>query len=360
MKRVQFTGNLCIPPMNRSVFKAPGLVALMLLLSMTVADAAAQCCAVGGGSPLAGDASQGVLRPGQMEISSYYQYVSSRRFLQGSSEEDNYLDRFSSGYLYSKVAYGLTDRLTMSIEAGYWTDKTQVGLRERDSYQSSGIGDLLLFPRYNIIQPSGRNKFMELTFGMGMKIPLGSYQDSIGHLEPFSGETIYTYKPLAVQASSGAQDFLFSLFYAGRLPATKLRLAANALFILKGWNPLGEKLGNYASLGIFAGYSFFEKLHANLQLKGEWIGSMTVNPDILMSSYPNYDPMATGSRKLFVSPQLSYAVIPGLMAFVQADYPVYQYVNKIQIASQSQYTFGLSLRFMALKLPATPVPVSKQ
>lgn len=84
---------------------------------------------------------------------------------------------------------------------------------------------------------------------------------------------------------------------------------------------------------------------------------MSVNPDILMSTYPNYDPLATGSRKMFVSPQLSYALIPGLMAFVQADYPVYQYVNKIQIASQSQYTFGLSWRFMASK-PATAKALS--
>lgn len=229
---------------------------LFLAAALCGNEATAQCCAVGGGSPLAGDASQGVLSHGQMELSSYFQYVSSRRFLQGSEAEANYLDRFSSGYVYSRLAYGLSDRLTMSVEAGYWTDKTQVGLRERDSYQSSGIGDLLLFPRYNIVKPSGQNRFTELTLGMGLKIPLGTYQDSIGHLEPFSGETIYTYKPLAVQATSGAQDFLFSLFYAGRIPSTKVRLAANGLFILKGWNPLGEKLGNYASLGIFADIVF--------------------------------------------------------------------------------------------------------
>jgi hypothetical protein len=181
---------------------------------------------------------------------------------------------------------------------------------------------------------------------MGVKLPMGTYNDSIGRLEPFSGEILYSSKPPAVQATSGAQDVLLSLFYSGGLPGSKMKLSANLIYIFKGWNPLGEKLGNYASAGLFLGRNFQEKLNVAIQLKAEFIGSMQINPDVMMMSFPNYDPEATGSKKLFVSPQLSYSAAGGLTLFAQTDFPVYQYVNKTQIASQTQFTIGLTYRFL--------------
>jgi hypothetical protein len=305
-----------------------------------------QCCAIGGGNPLAGDVSQGVLQHRQIELNSNFQYVNTNRFLTENKTDTNYLERFSSQYLYTRLGIGVTERFTMSVEAGYWLDKNQVGLLERDSYRSSGIGDLILLPRYNLIKGTARNRFTNIVLGMGVKIPLGSYNDSIGHLEPFSGEIIYTTKPPAVQATSGAQDILFNVLYSGRLPVGRLQLSANFMYILKGWNPLGERLGDYTSLGIFVGRNLGDDLNIALQLRAEWIDQMQLNNEIRMYSFTNYDPEATGSRKVFVAPQLSYVVKNRFTVFAQSEIPVYQYVNKTQIASQTQFTIGLSYRFL--------------
>lgn len=320
-----------------------------------------QCCAVGGGSPLAGDVSQGVLKQNQFEISSNFQYVKTTKFLTGDQVSTNFLDQYSSQYLFTRLAYGFSERFTFSLESGYWLDKTQVGLQARDSYGSSGFGDLILFPRYNVVKGTTKNKFKELTIGLGYKIPIGKYNDSIGILEPFSGETFYSNKPPAVQASSGAQDILFTLLYSGGIPSSKLILSANVTYILKGWNPLGEKLGDYASFGLFLGRPFFDKMSTAIQLKGEWIGKMQINPDILMYTFHNFDPESTGSRKVFVGPQVSYLFKNRFTVFAQSEIPVYQYVNGTQIASQAQFTFGLTYRFMmkqsvAVLNPAVPVP----
>lgn len=335
------------------------LCAIVFLSFMT--ESFSQCCAVGGGSPLAGDVSQGVLKENQFEISSNFQFVKTTKFLTNDELSKNFLDEYSSQYLFTRVAYGLSNRLTFSLESGYWIDKTQVGLQARDSYGSSGFGDLILFPKYNVVKGTTKNRFKELTIGIGYKIPIGSYHDSIGILEPFSGETFYSNKPPAVQASSGAQDILFTLLYSGGIPSSKLTLSANVTYILKGWNPLGEKLGNYASFGLFLGRPFFDKLSAAIQLKGEWIGKMQINPDILMFTFHNFDPESTGSKKVFVAPQVSYLIKNRFTVFTQAEIPVYQYVNGTQIASQTQFTFGLTYRFMmqqsvAALNPAVPVP----
>jgi hypothetical protein len=319
---------------------------LTLIISISINNSNAQCCAAGGGSPIASDISQSVLMLGQMEISANYQFVNSTKFLTTTTTDVNYLDRFTSNYMYTKLAYGVTKELTISVESGYWLDKTQIGLDAKDTINSSGIADFIVFPRLNLYNKNNT----EITAGMGLKIPLGSYNDSIGYYEPFTQQTFYVSKPPALQASSGSSDFIFSLFYARRFPAAQFRLFTNVMYIRKGWNPVGEKLGDYASISIFGGKTFFTKLNVLLHVKFEWINKMSINDDIRMYAGLNFDPEATGSKKIFVMPQLNYSILRNLNVFVLGEIPVYQYVNKTQIASQLQITGGLSYRF-ALKKP---------
>lgn len=319
---------------------------LFLLLSSTVATHAfAQCCAGGSGSPIAGGASQGVLMKNQVEINSNYQFISTEKFLRGDSPDTNYFDSFSSSYLYFRVGYGVTERFTMAIEGGYYLDKTQVELQARDKISSSGIGDIIIFPRYNVYKKKTEKVNTELTLGLGFKIPVGKYNDSVGHIEPFSGMTYYVTKPLSVQPSSGANDLIFYSFYYRGYDCDNLRLFANAIYIRKGWNPNGEKMGDYATIGLFAGKSFRCKLNATAMFRGEWIDQTQVNSDILMYTALSYDPVATGSKKVFAGLQLGYNPFPGMMIYASSEYPLYQYVNKSQIVSQWQLMAGISYRF---------------
>lgn len=308
------------------------------------------CCSGGSGSPIAGGASQGVLLDRQMEVSSSFQYINTDKFYRGDSRDSaSYFDRFSSQYLYTRVAYGVTKDFTMSVETGYWINKTQVGLHKSDTMTSSGIGDLILFPKYDVINHVAENKRVELTLGLGFKIPLGKYNDSAAWVEPFSGHTYYITKPLSVQTSSGANDIIFYSFVSRSWPDQKFRLFANGLYIHKGWNPVGEKLGDYASIGLFAGKSFKNNFSLTLQVKGEWVDKMKLNNTVLLYAYPNYDPFATGSRKAFIVPQVSYS-LKGFTVFALTDVPVYQYVINTQVGTKVQFTAGLSYRFLTYKV----------
>src|ERR1043165_5426442 len=83
------------------------------------------CCSGGSGSPIAGGTSQGVLADKQAEVAMSFQYINSNKFLTGDKPVMNFLDNFNSKYLYTRFGYGVSDRLTMSIEAGYFFIKTQ-------------------------------------------------------------------------------------------------------------------------------------------------------------------------------------------------------------------------------------------
>ena len=308
----------------------------------------AQCCGGGSGSPVAGGSSQGVLNENQMEINTNLQYIHTTKFFTGDKPDTNFLDSYSSSYLYTRLAYGLTKKFTISLETGYWLDKTEVGKNKAVTYNSSGIGDIIIFPRYNLLNMEKNHKRTEITVGMGFKIPLGSYNDSSEMIEPFSGDKYYITKPLSVQTSSGSHDIIFYAFLSRTYSFYNFRVFANALYVKKGYNPIGEKMGDYASIGLFAGKTFFKNLAVTMQMKAEWIAKMKLNETIREYDYPNYDPEATGSKKLFVVPQLSYSY-KGFVLYALSEIPLYQHVTKTQIASQFQTTIGLSYRFMCKK-----------
>jgi hypothetical protein len=312
----------------------------------------AQCCSGGSGSPIAGGTSQAVLMKSQLELNTNLQVIQSNVFYTGSQRdnENKYFDQYRSLYQYFRVAYGVTPELTMSIEGGNYFYKEEVGLDAdpEKSYKSKGFGDLIIFPRYRILNYCSGNTTNEITIGLGFKIPIGKYNDSTMRTEPFSGETYYVTNPQSVQMSSGAQDLIFYALLSRGYTEKKIRIFANMLYVKKGWNPLGEKLGDFTSIGLFAGKTFFKNFGTTLQLRAEWVQKMKINNDILLYAYPSYDPEATGYQKVFLSPQVNYSV-KNFSFYGLVDIPVYQYLTKTQVGTQYQFTAGLTYRFSMFK-----------
>jgi len=331
------------------------------LLTFYTGVSFAQCCAGGSGSPIAGGTSQGVLSERQFEINTNYQFINSDKFFTGNKPDTNkYFDQFKSTYQYFRVAYGVTSNLMISLETGYYFNKEEVGLYNNPAktYSTSGISDLIIFPRYDVLNLATEKTKTEITIGLGYKIPLGSYNDSTGNVEPFSGNTFYVTNPQAVQLTSGAQDIIFYTFLYRGYPLKNFRVFANALYIKKGWNPLGEKIGDFASLSLFAGKSFFNHVGVTMQLRGEWVDQMKLNKDILLYAYPNFDPEATGYKKVVFTPQVNYTK-GKFTVYAMVDIPVYQYVTKTQVGTKLQATAGLSYRFFAMKSKLTKINIGE-
>jgi hypothetical protein len=328
-------------------------VLLLFFLSVSHAVSFAQCCAAGGSCPIAGGASAGVLSEHQVELNANYQYITTRKFLNGDSDTSQFLDRYWSKYAYFRVGYGVTKDLTMSIEGGYYFNKAQkaqdAGEIKGDLITSKGISDLIIFPRYDIINHSTDSKKVELTLGMGFKIPLGAYNDSTVVYTFPNGNKLYTTSPLAVQPTTGSNDFIFYAFFFRGFPKKDFRLFASGTYIKKGTNPLGVHFGDYASTGLFAGKTLFKNLGVTMQLKWEWIDKIKpANEFVDLQAYYNIDHYATGSNKILAVPQLSYS-FKSLTVFASSEFPLYQYVRRVQIASQYFITAGVSYKFMPFK-----------
>ncbi len=307
------------------------------------------CCSGGSGSPIAGGTSQGVLGERQMELNANFQYISTNKFYSRDKDTTPLFDNLNSSYSYFRVAYGVTKNFTMSVESGYFINKTQIGLKKKETITSKGIGDLLFFPRYTIYSKNEETKRTEITLGLGFKIPLGKYNDStVVYTDPITGLKQYTTSPPSVQPTNGSHDFIFYGFFFRGYPEKNFRVFVNALYVKKGWNPLGEKFGDYASVGLFAGTTILKRIGVNVQVKGEWVGNMQAAKNMDLLAFYNVDITSTGGRKVLLAPQVSYSY-KKFTLYALSEFPIYQYLNGVQVGSQHQITAGLTYRFMIKK-----------
>ena len=168
------------------------------------------------------------------------------------------------------------------------------------------------------------------------------------YTNPTTGKKYYTTSPPTVQPTNGSNDFIFYGFFYRGFPLKNFRLFSNVIYIRKGWNPLGQKFGDYASVGLFASQTFFKKLGVTLQVKGEWVDSMQYDKNVDMLALYNIDVKSTGGRKIFFVPQLSFTQ-KNFTVYALSEIPLYQYLNGTQVGSQHQLTVGVSYRFNAYK-----------
>lgn len=316
-------------------------LALIQLIDQSFAQS---CCSGGTGCPLAGGTAQGVMQDRQAEIGMSYQYINSNTFLSGDKKVNNFLDNYHSNYLYSRFAYGVSSKLSISLETGYYFNKTQIALNHKDTLSSHGFGDLIIFPRYNLYLHNTATTRTEITIGIGFKIPVGRHLDSSVVYTSPNGKDYYTPLPPAVMPTTGSNDIIFYGFLYRGYPSHKFRVFSSMLYVRKGWNSIGQKFGDYASIGIFAGKTIFNKLGLTLQLKGEWIDKMDYDHNIDMLANYNLDVNSTGGKKFLVVPQIDYN-FNSISTYLLTEIPVYQYVNGTAIASHYLFTFGMSYRF---------------
>ena len=318
------------------------------------------CCSGGAGSPIAGGAATGVLQENQMEISLNHQFNQSNTFFTGDAEADPIFKNLTSNYLFFRTDYGVSKKLTLSIASGYYLDKTLIKT-DNSNTSSSGIGDLIVFPRYSVYNRSANFKRTEIAIGLGLKIPLGAHNDSTvttaesSWAPGFPDADIYSLSPPTVQTTSGSNDFMFYSFFFREYQKSKLRFFISSLYVKKGFNSLGIKYGDYTSIGFFASKTFFYRWGLTSQIKAEKIGQIQSADNIDLEGFYNISPESTGSKKWFFIPQLSYSQ-NGLTVFATSEIPLYQYLNGTQVGSQNQFTVGINYRFLT-KECEDPLPL---
>ncbi len=64
--------------------------------------------------------------------------------------------------------YGINKKLTLSLATGYHLNKSLSLKGEDSSATTSGMGDIIIFPRYDIYNETNGNIRTEVTLGLGV------------------------------------------------------------------------------------------------------------------------------------------------------------------------------------------------
>jgi hypothetical protein len=306
----------------------------LLLVAITIAlfhqTASAQCCAAG--NPVGGDGSQDALKKHQLSAFAAYRHSYSRDFFHLNDKQDiQNIEKSYYNYSSLSLSYGINWRFTIHTEMGYYLNKVQVvNLTDgRETIKAHGIGDLSLSLRYSLLPQKIINE-NRLIFSLGGRLPVGQFN------EEQNGVKI----PVSLQPSSGALKINSALFFSHKKTDASIGWGAFALYewsnqIDKGL--LVYKYGNLFLMEATAFYSQNPSLVLSLSAKAEFRGKDKKANDFVIES--------TGSRVVYIKPQLQLKVVSDLYLVTFAEMPVYKYVNGYQLTNLFAFQMGIRKTF---------------
>ena len=287
----------------------------------------AQCCSTG--SPVGASVYVGVLGKKYLRAITYYRHSYSDSYYENDhkTSENVQLSNSSFNFAGLAVAYGVTKRLTIELDAGYYFDKTQ-NYKNID-YQAKGYGisnGTLTFKYGTIIKPIQQ---IELTTGIGLRFPFSTNPQVVDGVQLNRD----------VQPSTNAFGASVLLFFNKGFPALTLRLFSINRYDYNFPDGKNYKYGNTLLNSIFISKKIVTYFFGILQFRSEW---KTNDKDFAHTNTEGGDNVInSGYILLTLSPQLSYSIAGKWNITGSFDIPVYKNYNGKQMTPK--YSFALSL-----------------
>ena len=294
----------------------------------------AQCCSTG--SPVGASVYVGVLGKNYLRAITYYRHSYSDTYYEGSGKTTDNVDLANSSYNFAgiAVAYGITKRLTIETDAGYYFDKTQNHnnplVPQSKGYGMSNGSVTLKYGAF--IKPASQ---VEITAGAGFRYPFTLNPQYIdGHQVSRD-----------LQPSTNAFGASAMLFLNKGFPSITLRIFSinryDYNFRIKNdyIQQTDYKYGNILLNSIFVSKKIMKYFFGIIQIRNEW---KTNDQDYANTNDEGGNKVInSGFDLVTVSPQLSYSIVGKWNLTILCDIPVYKYYNGKQMTPK--YSFAVSL-----------------
>ncbi len=301
-------------------------VSILLILCFLVAansKSFAQCCAAG--NPITADGSASGGGKKVLEVQALYKYSYSDTYYEGSNNSGyKYIDYSYFNFTSLHLSYGITKRLKVSVELGYFFSKAQTFVFGF-ARSAHGLGDGVIGLQYNAY----KNLSREIDIFPYTRITL-----PIGQFDQMSGPVVL---PIDIQPSSG------SFKYALGCLISKRYLEGKVAFFVDGSAEFSQRIetdrtnykyGNLYNASLYGSYKFWKKLTGALQLRGQLREKASDRNEELVN--------ATGGYVMFLSPQIRYNFVKFWNIGFVFEYPFYKNMNGTQLTNKYALTFKLS------------------
>jgi hypothetical protein len=296
-----------------------------------------QCCSPG--NPLGGYGNNGTLNSRVVKFYAQYKYSYSGIYKNGdklyTGDTKDFRRSVQDGaynFVGLGAAWGISERLTLESETGYFINKIQNHVQGviPEQQRVYGFTDLSI-----LVKPAFyKKREIEFTPAFGLKMPLGRYDQQYQN----------SILPADLQPTTGAVNYLAGFFLYKGFLKKHLRVFMIGRYEFPRTNPLEIKYGNAYIHSLFFSYSASMKISFALQIRSE---CRERDRAVYVGGGAFY---SSGSNKLFIVPQLTYAFDPKWDVSLFSDLPVYQYYNGYQLGNTFAVAVMVSAKFNTQKV----------
>jgi hypothetical protein len=306
------------------MFKYSGILLLALVQIFSFRITEAQCCSTG--SPTGASVYVGVLGKNSLRLIAFYKHSTSDKYYESDSRADNNPLQ-SANYNFSGITlgYGITRRLTVEADFGYFFNKTQVYLDNAVFHGMKQTGYGMSNGGFNLKYGLFMNpvKQIELTAGAGFRYPFSTNPQMVDHVQLNRD----------IQPSTNAFSVNGTLFFSLGFPGVSMRLFTVNRYDYNFADKANYKYGNILSNSIFVSKKVFKYFFAILQLRNDFK---------TRDSYKGEREVNTGYDIVSVCPQISYAIAGKWNVTVVCDLPLYKFYKDRQLTPAYAYAISLT------------------
>ncbi|NOU47577.1 MAG: hypothetical protein HOO86_11030, partial [Bacteroidales bacterium] len=230
---------------------------LSLFLLASQNPSFSQCCSTG--SPVGASVYVGVLNENSLRTIAYYRHNSSHTYYSGTEVNDVNDQLESSNYNFMGFAfgYGITKRMTVETDLGYFFNKTQVFKTYDFTEKGYGLSTGGLTLKYGaLVKPM---KHFELTLGGGIRYPFSN--------KPQMTDGVQLSRD--VQPSTNAVALSGMIFINKGFPDLNLRVFSINRFDHNFEDKLNYKYGDMLMNSIFVSKQIVKYFMGILQIRSE-------------------------------------------------------------------------------------------
>ena len=302
-------------------------IPILIIALFLNGKADAQCCSTG--SPVGASTYVGVLNKNAIRVITFYRHSFSDVYYEGTNPSKDEID-MSDNAFYDfgglTLEYGLTHKLTLQADAGYFFNKVVNFHNDAlTDLNGRGMSNGLVLLKYGLyVDPV---KLVEITAGAGMKYPFSR--------QPLTTPSGAPYQ-LDARPSTNAFGFVGTLLLSKEFAPITLRTFLLSRFEYNGFNVNDYQTGKLFSNSLFFSKKIAKRFFGIVQLRGEIHGK-----DVQDGA----EEVNTGYHLLVLSPQLSYSIAGLWNLSVLYDVPVYKNYQGKQLTPQYAYAVSLTRDF---------------
>ncbi|MBU0489414.1 MAG: hypothetical protein KKA07_09285 [Bacteroidetes bacterium] len=264
-----------------------------------------------------------------MRVAGFYRYSSSNKYMENDKLYNGTKGILSKAwYNYSGLltGYGVTDKLTIEAEAGYYFNKTQKYNYQGIELTGSGLSNAVVSIKPRIyFHPDKR---IEFSLAAGANLPFSTkWQEK-------NGVTL----PVDIQPSTGSYGVVLQSFLVKENSFRGIRF-----FWVNRYEKYFENKQGYLFGPLYTGSLYFSKhfVFEKYKLK-DWTTIIQLKSQNKASNFRNGTKVnASGSVVFFLIPQLNASIADKWNVSVLADIPIYQKYKEIQLATS--FSFAVSI-----------------